>query len=82
MTKLSYEINDEKINEFKLLMKAGGFSTKKELFDNSLTLIKWAMRKVQANKDVGAIDTDDNFVELNMPFLESARNSSHRLDAK
>jgi len=75
MSRINIEVNEQKLEEIKKLMKAAGLTTQKDLFDNALTLAKWMMRQRKSGKTVGALSRDNNnFTELDMPMLE---NSEH-----
>lgn len=76
MPGIAAETTRKKEKELKAMMKAGGCATMEELFDNAITLARWAMRKVQAGAAFGALDEEKNsFLELGMPILENAKKS-------
>jgi hypothetical protein len=55
------------------LMEVGGISTKKELFNNALTLLEWAIEEAQKGNGIASIDEDRKVVEkLRMPILSAA----------
>lgn len=75
MGRVNLDLNEEKLKEVDRLMKIGCISTKKDLFENSLTILRWMMRMRKKGRRVGALDNENNFIELDMPILESAEKS-------
>ncbi len=73
--RINLEFREDKLDEIERLQAIGGLSTRKELFENALTLIKWSMRAKQAGKSVGFLGENDTFQEIIMPVLENARES-------
>ena len=70
--KLSYEINDDMVDEIEKLTEHAG--SRKALFDNAITLLSWALRKVGDDLSVGAYnDSSKVFTELNMPIFDKVR---------
>jgi hypothetical protein len=78
--RLQFELSHEKLDEFDRLQMEGGFETRKELLNNALTLLGWAMRHVKDGHTVAAIDDKSSrFYELQMPFLTHvSKNAQHR----
>jgi len=69
--RLQVEISAAQLAELENLRKLGGLKTKRELWDTAFTLLKWAVRKKQAELSIGSLnETDGGFMELEMPFLE------------
>ena len=75
--KLQVELNMEQLAGLNELQDAGGLRTKKELLDNALTLLKWAVRQkrqghliISMNPETGAVR------ELEVPYLERVREMS------
>ena len=71
--RINMVVNRSKLDEIKKLMEIAGVSTQKELFDNALTLVKWSMRQKMQGKEIGALDRENKFKELEMPILEHAK---------
>jgi hypothetical protein len=58
------------------LKEATGSRTHKELFNNAITLLDWAIDQRRARRIVASVDeTNKNFRELQMPALERAASS-------
>lgn len=70
--RFQFEIDQEHMNELESLMKLGGLKTKKELLNNALTLLKWAVKQTGRGSTIAAIDErDGTYKELSMPFLDA-----------
>ncbi len=55
------------------LKEKTGISTYKELFNNALTILAWAVEQRESGRMVASIDEEQNqFRELQMPTLEHA----------
>ena len=55
------------------LMESIGAGTYKELFNNCLTLLAWAVRQRVEGRTIASVDADNkNYRELQMPALENA----------
>jgi hypothetical protein len=77
--RINLEFKKAKIAEIDKLMKIGRISTRKELFDNAITLMKWFMKAKQSGKAVGFLGKNNTFQEIVMPVLENATESSDTL---
>lgn len=73
--RINLEFREDKIEEIERLRTIGCLNTRKELFENAITLIKWSMRAKQAGKSVGFMGENDTFQEIIMPALENAKES-------
>jgi hypothetical protein len=72
--KLQVELNQKQLEALNELQDAGGLRTKKELLDNALTLLKWAVRqKREGNLIVSMNAATGGIRELQLPYLETAR---------
>jgi len=66
------EIMREELDEMERLCELGGLSSKKELLNNALTLLKWAVRQKQQGYSIASVDENGDIRrELEMPYLES-----------
>lgn len=69
--KISIILDEEKKNQLETLMAQAGIRTKKELFENAMTLMKWVINQKQAGSIVGAMDEKgDFFKEFCMPAID------------
>lgn len=72
--KLQVELNQNQLDALNELQDAGGLRTKKELLDNALTLLKWAVRqKREGNLIVSMNAATGGIRELQLPYLEAVR---------
>jgi hypothetical protein len=74
--RLQFELSPERVELFDQLRKAAGFENRKELLNNALTLVEWAIRHARAGHTIASLDEkSDKLYELEMPFLQHvARN--------
>ncbi|MGD9364272.1 MAG: hypothetical protein PVH87_01135 [Desulfobacteraceae bacterium] len=77
--RINLELKKNKIAEIEKLMKIGQIATRKELFENAITLMKWSMKAKQDGKAIGFLGENSTFHEIVMPVLENAKESSERL---
>jgi hypothetical protein len=76
------EIGEEQMDELKRLMELAGISTNRDLFNNALTLFKWAARVKQQGLAICSVDSESKTIrELEMPVLDtiSARSARTQL---
>lgn len=74
--RIQFELTDEKAKELDAFMSQIGVTTKKDLFENSLSLLEWAVKEIQANPNrvIGSIDEEkDTYKELQMAVFSNAR---------
>lgn len=65
--------NDE-IKELDLLMFQLGLKTRRDLFNNALTLLFWAARQKMEGRIITSTDEKNNlYRELSMPALDSIK---------
>lgn len=70
--RIQFELTDEKAKELDTFMSIIGVTTKKDLFENSLSLLEWAVKEIQSNPNrvIGSIDEEkDSYKELQMPIF-------------
>ncbi len=62
------------------LMQVGQLSTKKELIDNAVAILDWALEQATKGKSIASIDEQNKEIaELHMPILRNAARRSARL---
>ena len=72
MSRIQFELSDDKVAELEKLMAESGIKTKKELFNNALTLLEWAIKERKAGKTIASVDEKANrYKELLMPVLSA-----------
>jgi len=74
VTRVQFELNENQIKELKSLMKDINVRTKKDLFNNSLSLLKWVVREMKTGRTIGSInEKGDHFREIVMPFFSAIK---------
>jgi hypothetical protein len=74
--RIQFEITEDQSNKINTLMEETGSSTKKDLFNNALSVLQWAVKQVSNGRVVGSIDErTDSYRELNTPALDHAASS-------
>ena len=71
--RIQLDLDEEGMNLVERLKTATGSKTYKELFNNALTLLDWAIRQRHEERKIGSFDEQNkNYRELQMPALEHA----------
>jgi hypothetical protein len=74
--RIQFELTDEKAKELDAFMASIGVTTKKDLFENSLSLLEWAVKEIKTNPNriIGSIDEEkESYKELQMAVFSNAR---------
>ncbi len=80
IVRLQIEIDQDQMKELERLQKLGGLRTKKDLFNNALTLLKWAARERGRGASIVSVDEKARLhKELEMPFLEDVANATLKI---
>ena len=79
MPRFNMNITDDGYQEIQDMMKAGGIATQKELLQQALSLLRWAMRESRSGRKLGLMDEEGNFAEVVMPALDRAKDSKVNL---
>lgn len=73
MARIQLEIPEEKLRELEALMEKCGIKTKKELINNALTLLDWAVNEKRTGRIIASFDQEKDTVrEIVMPILSSS----------
>jgi hypothetical protein len=76
MARIQFELSEEKLNELESLMEETGVRTKKDLFNNALTLLEWAIAERKAGRIIASVDEKENkYKEIVMPVLSASSRS-------
>ena len=79
MVRIQLDLPDDQVSELDELMKETNIVTRKELFNNALTLFQWAARAKRSGSIIAALDeTTGTAKELVMPALESVSSAKLR----
>ncbi len=74
MIRIQLDLPDEQVRELDELMKETLLTTRKELFNNALTVFQWAAKAKKAGRIVASLDEAcGNANELVMPALENVK---------
>ena len=76
-TRFQFDVQDGRAEEVKALMRDIGAESNRELFNNALTLLEWAVAEVRnGNKIASVNDGKKVYRELQMPALNYASKRS------
>ena len=72
MVRIQLDLPDEQVAELDRRMAETKLRTRKDFFNNALTLFDWAIKQKKAGRVIAAIDSSQDIVkELLMPALEN-----------
>ena len=73
IVRIQFEMPEDKAKELDVLMSETGVQSKKELFNNALTLLKWAIKETKHGNSIASVDEKNGkYRELQMPILSHA----------
>lgn len=68
--RIQYELSEKENAEIEKMMEYTAISTKRDLFNNALTLFEWAIKEIKKGRVIAAIDEKTGKqIELAMPSL-------------
>lgn len=71
--RVQLDLNPQQMAFVNALMADGGFDTRKDLFNNAVTLFGWAVQEARHGHVIGALDRNTKeFTVVNMPVLSYA----------
>jgi hypothetical protein len=71
--RIQLDLDERRVRELDALADQCGLGTRKELFNNALSLFEWAIREVSHGRIIASVDeAADRYKELHMPALETA----------
>jgi|WetSurMetagenome_2_1015567.scaffolds.fasta_scaffold330645_2 hypothetical protein len=74
IVRLQFEISEGRLKELEDLMDVTGTGTKKELLNNSLTLLEWAVNEKKRGNMIASVNEDEKkYKEITMPILENVK---------
>lgn len=78
MVRIQFELPEEKVKELEALMQEARISTRKDLFNNALTLFEWAIEERRAGRSIASVDEQNKkYKELVMPALAAVAPKSN-----
>jgi len=73
MTRVQIELAEDRVKELNDLMERCGLTTKKDLFNNAMSILEWAVEEVEAGNSIASVNKRDQRYEvLRMPILDAA----------
>lgn len=73
MVRIQFELPESKVKELEEMMRIGDVHTRKDLFNNALTLLQWAIKEVREGKLIASVDEQNKkYKELAMPIFSAA----------
>jgi len=79
LVRIQFEMLTERVSELDRLIRATGIRTRRELFENALTLFVWAVAESERGHLITALDEmAGRYRPILMPALETVRRSSIR----
>lgn len=80
-TRVQLDLPTKRVEQLDRLLSEAGFSTRKDLFNNAIALLSWAVKEARRGRTIASVDErTERFTELNMPFLsELSQHAVHKL---
>jgi hypothetical protein len=70
--RLQIELSKDKLRQLEELMEDTNIATKKDLVNNALTLLTWAVRETKSGRKIVSLDEDTKqYKEILLPALEN-----------
>ena len=77
MVRIQFDLPDEKVKELEALMEEAQIMTRRDLFNNALTLFEWAIQECRSGRTIASVDEHNKkYKELVMPALAAVRPKS------
>ena len=69
--RIQFEIDETLLKDLASLMEKAGVHTKRELFNNALSLFEWAAKERMSGRVIGSVDpAAERYKEIVVPALE------------
>lgn len=79
--RVQFDISRAQQQRLMVLMEAMGLSTRTELFNNALTVLKWAAKQRSLGRIIAAVEQDESgYHELSLPGLDAVAAQPGGLD--
>ena len=82
MVRIQLDLPDDQVAELDQLMEETRLATRKELFNNALTLYWWAVKAKRAGRIIASVDENQNIRELVMPSIENIQSEKKLQDLR
>ena len=71
--RLQLELPEARVAQLDALMEATDIATRKELFNNALSLFEWAVREARSGNTIASVnEKEGKYREIHMPALDTA----------
>jgi hypothetical protein len=71
VTRVQIDLPSERVAQLDALAAEAG-TTRKDLFNNALALLQWAVKESRKGRVIASVDeANEQFVQLHLPFLTS-----------
>lgn len=72
IVRIQIDLPEDKVKALEALMNEAQISTKKELFNNALTLLDWVVKEVRSGRVIASVnEATMAYKELAMPMLSA-----------
>lgn len=80
-TRVQLDLSPIELERMNWMMEACAIESRKDLFNNALTLLEWAVQEVQEGRKIASFDDNkrDRTI-LSMPVLKTAAAKRHRYE--
>jgi hypothetical protein len=73
-TRVQIDLLPGELERMNIVMRMTDLSTRKDLFNNALSLFEWAVTEVARGREIGSVTADGEITILTMPAFKSAAN--------
>jgi metal-responsive CopG/Arc/MetJ family transcriptional regulator len=82
-TRIQLELPNDMVKHIEELMKEANVRTKKDLFNNALSLLEWAIKEKRDGREIASIDEKEKaYKEIVMPILSNVAKNSKKKTGK
>jgi len=72
--RVNFEIDEKKLKTLNDTMEIVGVKSRKEFFNQAISLLTWAIKEKQKGNIIASINDDNHHIrEVNMPLLDDVR---------
>ena len=77
IVRVQLDMPENRVSEIENIMAKTGVSTRKDVFENALALLEWAVNERKYGRIIASVDQKrERFHELLMPALASVKNEA------
>jgi hypothetical protein len=77
LKRLQLEMTEDRLKYFDKLVVECGLRTRKDLFDNAMTLLDWALEEIRSGNKIACVNQEDKRMELlRMPIFDHVKQHS------